>query len=100
MSNRRKQSRESFWRGFWEGLAPTSFMPPSPFQEQPHAPLSDVDAMRSDWQRIGADFDAAIEKARKLPEPDRIENRNGAKALPTRKRWQYQSSPPRIHSRA
>lgn len=65
MNNRREQATKAFWRGFWQGLASSSFMPPPPSQKKAPSSPSELDSMRSDWRRIGADFDVAIKKARK-----------------------------------
>lgn len=65
MNTHREQARKAFWAGFWQGMAASCdvFAPPAPIERR--SPALDLDAMRADWRRIGADFDTVIKKARK-----------------------------------
>jgi hypothetical protein len=49
-----------FWPGFWAGLSGTTIGNLRDFTIQPRA--SDLDAMRSDWERIGRDFHVVIDR--------------------------------------
>lgn len=65
MNTHRKQVKKTFWAGFWQGMAASCyvFAPPPSLKHNP--PSCDLDAMREDWRRVGADFDTVIQKARK-----------------------------------
>jgi len=65
MKTNRNQAKKAFLAGFWQGMAASCyvFIPPPQIKRGP--PSSDISAMRSDWRRIGSDFDAVIKKARK-----------------------------------
>ena len=48
-----------FWVAFWQGLASPGLVfaqPPSTLFETPAPGRSDLEAMRGDWERVGADF--------------------------------------------
>ena len=66
----------AFWRGFWRGMAAPVMLfdapkvePPPHYDSQPEAlpPMpwanrTDVEALRGDWERIGADMWRVIER--------------------------------------
>jgi hypothetical protein len=59
------QRKSAFWRGFWQGMAASCLVFAPPASAKAQRPPSDLESMRADWRRIGADFDVAIKKARK-----------------------------------
>jgi hypothetical protein len=62
MRTQQQNDRSAFWTAFWEGASAPAMLytsePPKIRRiEIPHRTAqSDLDAMRSDWQRIGTDF--------------------------------------------
>ena len=56
------KSASRFWSAFWEGLTGAGLYRPIVRRVPP--PVDDLSALRSDWQKIGEDFHAAIRKAR------------------------------------
>lgn len=53
-----------FWRAFWDGMSGAGLYSAPEFTARKWLQVSDMDAMRDDWIKVGADFDAAIGKAK------------------------------------